>query len=148
MLVASQDYLDRHGTPSKPADLADHTCLRLDTPADSNDEWLLHGTRGEVESHSVLSAPFQANAPEALAIALRAGMGIGSLAIYSVIDDLRSGKLVRVLPGYRLTMLDVYAMYVSRQFMDAKIRTFLEHLRMTLSPALEADEGALNAIAA
>ncbi|KWH44208.1 LysR family transcriptional regulator [Burkholderia cepacia] len=148
VLVASQDYLDRHGTPSKPADLADHTCLRLDTPADSNDEWLLHGTRGEVESHSVLSAPFQANAPEALAIALRAGMGIGSLAIYSVIDDLRSGKLVRVLPSYRLTMLDVYAMYVSRQFMDAKIRTFLEHLRMTLSPALEADEGALNAIAA
>ncbi|AFQ48654.1 LysR family transcriptional regulator [Burkholderia sp. A9] len=148
VLVASKAYLDQHGIPLNPAELASHTCLRLDTPADASDEWLLHGACGDVVSHAVLAAPFQANAPEALAIALRAGMGIGSLAIYSVIDDLRSGKLVRVLPDYRLTMLDVYAMYISRQFMDAKIRTFLDHLRMTLSPALEADENALNSIAA
>ncbi|KAF1036493.1 LysR family transcriptional regulator [Burkholderia lata] len=148
VLVASPAYLARHGTPRNPAELAGHTCLCLDTPADANGEWHLHGGDGEVVTHAVLAAPFHANAPEALSIALRAGLGIGSLAIYSVIDDLRSGRLVRVLPDYRLTMLDVYAMFASRRFVDAKIRTFLDHLRATLSPALAADEHALESIAA
>ncbi|MBC8831525.1 LysR family transcriptional regulator, partial [Escherichia coli] len=58
------------------------------------------------------------------------------------------GRLVRVLPDYRLTMLDVYAMYASRRFLDAKVRTFVDHLRATLSPALKADACALDAIAA
>ncbi|WP_175855267.1 LysR family transcriptional regulator [Burkholderia anthina] len=147
VLVASRAYLDHCGVPSTPADLLNHTCLRLDTPAEANGEWLLHGAGGETVSHAVLAAPFQANAPEALSIALRAGLGIGSLAIYSVIDDLRSGQLVRVLPDYRLTMLDVYAMYASRRFLDAKVRTFVDHVRATLAPALQADERALAEIA-
>ncbi|WP_175780240.1 LysR family transcriptional regulator [Burkholderia anthina] len=147
VLVASRAYLDHCGVPSTPADLMNHTCLRLDTPAEANGEWLLHGAGGETVSHAVLAAPFQANAPEALSIALRAGLGIGSLAIYSVIDDLRSGQLVRVLPDYRLTMLDVYAMYASRRFLDAKVRTFVDHVRATLAPALQADERALAEIA-
>ncbi|KHK56049.1 LysR family transcriptional regulator [Burkholderia sp. A9] len=148
VLVASRAYLDRCGVPSTPADLANHTCLRLDTPAEASGEWLLHGAGGETVSHAVLAAPFQANAPEALSIALRAGLGIGSLAIYSIVDDLRSGRLVRVLPDYRLTMLDVYAMYASRRFLDAKVRTFVDHLRATLAPALKADQHALAALAA
>lgn len=147
ILVASRDYLDTHGTPSTPADLDAHACLRLDTPAEPNGEWLLHGEDGSVVPHSVLMAPFQVNAPEAMMVALRAGRGIGSLAIYSALDELRSGRLVRVLPDYRLQLLDVYAIYVSRQFMDAKVRTFLDHLRSTLPPALGADEQALEAMA-
>ncbi|NDV75264.1 LysR family transcriptional regulator [Burkholderia cenocepacia] len=133
---------------ASPAYLARHTCLRLDTPAEANGEWLLHGAGGQAVSHAVTAAPFHANAPEAMSIALRAGLGIGSLAIYSAIDDLRSGRLVRVLPDYRLTMLDVYAMYASRRFLDAKVRTFVDHLRATLSPALKADTRALDALAA
>ncbi|MBN3838099.1 MULTISPECIES: LysR family transcriptional regulator [Burkholderia] len=150
VLVASPAYLARHGSPRTPAELDGHTCLCLDTPADATGEWQLHGAGGvgDVATHTVLAAPFHANAPEALSIALRAGLGIGSLAIYSVIDDLRSGRLVRVLPDYRLTMLDVYAMFASRRFVDAKIRTFLDHLRATLSPALAADELALESITA
>ncbi|NTY35512.1 hypothetical protein FCJ57_03665 [Burkholderia diffusa] len=37
---------------------------------------------------------------------------IGPLAIHAVIDDLRSGRLVRVLLEYHQRMLGVYAMYV------------------------------------
>ncbi|MBR8144315.1 LysR family transcriptional regulator [Burkholderia sp. AU19243] len=147
VLVASRAYLERHGAPATPADLANHTCLRLDTPAEAHGEWRLHGTAGDTIAHTVPDAPFQANAPESLSIALHAGLGIGSLAIYSVIDDLRSGRLVRVLPDYRLTMLDVYVMYASRRFVDAKVRTFVDHVRATLALALHADERALTALA-
>ncbi|MBN3505798.1 LysR family transcriptional regulator [Burkholderia cenocepacia] len=144
VLVASKAYLARRGVPSKPADLADHTCLCLDNLEGPSNEWLLHGAGDQVVTHSILSAPFQANSPEAMTIALRAGLGIGPLAMYSVAADLRSGRLVRVLPEYRLAMLSIYAMYPSRQFVDAKVKTFLDSLRMTLSPALKTSEDALS----
>jgi hypothetical protein len=68
---------------------------------------------------------------------LHAGAGIGMLATYSAAEDLRSGALMRVLPQYRLRVFQIYAVYASRRYLDAKIRTLLEHLRATLSPALE-----------
>ncbi len=146
ILVASPEYLEKMGTPKSPTELGDHVCLGLDTPAAPANEWRLQGPEGEV-SHILLSAPFQVNIPEAMGVALRAGRGIGSLAIYSAIDDIRSGKLVRVLPEYRLQTLNVYAVYVSRFYLDAKVRTFLDHLRTTLSPALAAEERELMRIA-
>jgi len=68
--------------------------------------------------------------------ALLAGAGIGTLATYTAVDDLVDGKLVRVLPNYRLRPFTVFAVYPSRRYLDAKVRTLLEHLRSTLTPAL------------
>jgi DNA-binding transcriptional LysR family regulator len=89
---------------------------------------------------NVPDSPFQVNMSEALRQAIRAGVGIGPLAVYSAIDDIREGRLVRVLPEYRLQKLNVYAVYPSRQYIDAKVTTFLEHLRLTLPSALEHEE--------
>jgi DNA-binding transcriptional LysR family regulator len=70
---------------------------------------------------------------------VRAGRGIACVALYTVLDDLREGRLIRVLPDYRLQTVSVYAVYATRRYLDAKIRTFLDHLRTTLTPALEND---------
>ncbi|TOZ42610.1 LysR family transcriptional regulator, partial [Burkholderia pseudomallei] len=48
------------------------------------------------------------------------------------------------LPTHRLDTLSVYAVYATRRYLDAKIRTFLDHLRTTLAPALENDLKELN----
>jgi DNA-binding transcriptional LysR family regulator len=51
--------------------------------------------------------------------------------------------LVRVLPQYTMQMLNVFALYPSRQYLDAKIRTWVEYLRAELPAALAADEKSL-----
>jgi DNA-binding transcriptional LysR family regulator len=135
LLVASPEYLDEHGTPAKPDDLAGHSLLRLATPVSAPDAWYLENSSTELLV-SVTTSPFQVNSPEALRAALHAGAGIGMLATYSAVDDLRVGALVRVLPQYRLRSFQVYAVYASRRYLDAKIRTLMEYLRATLSPAL------------
>ena len=56
-----------------------------------------------------------------------------------------SGALVRVLPDYRLQKLTVYTLYASRQYLDAKIRTFVDFLRECVPELLAADEAALAA---
>jgi DNA-binding transcriptional LysR family regulator len=36
IVVASPDYLERHGTPTSPADLHSHTCINWRLPADGS----------------------------------------------------------------------------------------------------------------
>jgi DNA-binding transcriptional LysR family regulator len=47
---------------------------------------------------------------EAMSVDLREGAGIGLLAGFSAIEDLRNGKLVRVLPDYHTHSRNVYAL--------------------------------------
>jgi DNA-binding transcriptional LysR family regulator len=60
--------------------------------------------------------------------------------VYSALHSLQDGSLVRVLPGHTLYPLGVYALYPSRQYLDAKIRTWVEFLRESMPQRLAADE--------
>lgn len=137
VLVASPDYLARHPAPVEPQDLSDHQCLLLGTVDYSRDEWQLKSKTGNATF--VPTGPsFSVNDMDAMAYALRDGAGIGLLAGFSAIDDLRSGKLVRVLPDYHTHERNVYAVYTSRQFVDAKITRFIETLKERVGGQLAA----------
>ena len=56
---------------------------------------------------------------------------------------LRDGTLVRVLPEYTLQKMNVYALYPSRKFIDAKTRTWVEFLRTHLPKVIARDEALL-----
>jgi DNA-binding transcriptional LysR family regulator len=105
----------------------------------SLDKWLFHGPDGEELAH-IDHTHFQVNTADALTEAVVAGMGIGALPVYSAVEGLRNGSLVRVMPGYSLFHLNIYALYPSRQFLDAKIRTWVEFLRDCIPGMLAEDE--------
>lgn len=128
VLCAAPSYVAKFGFPNAPADLAAHRCLRLVNSVMSLDRWLFHGPDGE-ELAQVNHTHFQVNTADALTEAVVAGMGIGALPVYSAVEGLRNGSLVRVMPNYSLFHLNVFALYPSRQFLDAKIRTWVEFLR-------------------
>lgn len=136
ILVASPGYLQQRGTPGSADDLKAHTLLRLESPLGPADEWLLEGPDGKI-AVSVPVSPFQANSSTALGFALRSGAGIGTLASYTVIDDLRSGALVRVLPRYRMPSFKIVALYPDRRYLDAKIANLLDYLKDHVAPTLE-----------
>ncbi|MGF7000716.1 LysR family transcriptional regulator [Paraburkholderia sp. GAS32] len=139
---ASPAYLERSGVPQVPADLNRHTCLQMVTPVFPANEWIFDGPNGR-ETFELGAAAFQVNAFEALAVAVREGMGIGLVPIYSAISGLRSGQLVRILPEYTSQEMNLYALYPSRRYLDAKIRTWVEFLRDQLPPTLAADHAEL-----
>ena len=89
--------------------------------------------------------PFTVNVSEALAEAIREGMGIGPLPISVAIPALRDGSLVRVLPEHRLRANNVYALYASRRYLDAKIKTLVEFFREQVPLSLAAQESELDA---
>lgn len=139
---ASPAYISERGAPQTPADLAHHTCLQLITPVFPPDKWSFDGPDGH-ETVFIGPGPFAVNVAEAMAVALCEGMGIGILPTSSALPALRAGRLVRVLPEYTMQMLTVYALYSSRQYLDAKIRTWVEFLRAELPATLAADEKSL-----
>lgn len=106
-LAAAPSYIARHGTPRRVADLTKHACLRLagDLP---QDEWQLVDRSGKIETVRVTGS-FEADDSRVLGDAAYAGLGIGLRPERELDAAVRSGTLVRVLPGYRFTALDVYA---------------------------------------
>lgn len=144
ILCASPDYVRRHGAPTRPQELAAHACLTLRTPAFPTHEWVLEGPDGVEQIH--VSGPVQTNTAESLALAIRDGIGIGMLPLYAAIDALSDGTLVRVLPEHILQKMNVYALYPSRRYIDAKVRTWVELLRAQVPAMIERDVDTLNAI--
>lgn len=138
---ASPVYLDAHGIPQDPDDLLDHRCVHLNTPEFPMSAWTFDGPDGE-KSVRLRPAMLEVNTPEALAACVREGLGVGLIPIYSAIDGLCNGELAWVLPEYKSQQMGLYAMYPSRQYVDAKIRTWVDYLKDTIPTSMAADQGA------
>ncbi|NPT39697.1 LysR family transcriptional regulator [Paraburkholderia xenovorans] len=139
VLCASPQYLSKRGTPVSMEDLSTHTCLQLVLPDVPSAQWVFDGPDAQVFRHTRLT-PLTVNVAEALAEAIREGMGIGPLPLSLALPGFRDGSLVRVLDAHRLQPNNIYALYASRQYLDAKIRTFVEFLREAVPVRLAEQE--------
>jgi DNA-binding transcriptional LysR family regulator len=137
VLCASPKYIQRHGAPRSVPELHKHTCLQLVTSHFPVDRWRFEGRDGAVEIE-LRPGKLRVNSADALAVALVEGFGIGPLPMLSALSALQSGALVRVLPEYELQGTTVYATYLSREYLDAKIRTWITFLREFVTAALSA----------
>lgn len=139
ILCASPSYLAQRGTPSSVADLADHTCLQTNSQILPRSSWDLDGPNGR-EVFDLPPSPFRVNIAEAMAFALHEGLGVGALPLWTALPWLRDGTLTRVLPAYRLSAMQIHALYTSREYLDAKIRSWIDFLQGSIPQMLNDDE--------
>lgn len=139
ILCASPAYLEKRGIPHSPDALAEHECLRIVNTVMPVEHWTFEGPQG-METITIPVSPFHINTADGMTIAIRKGMGIGIQPIASAVDGLRAGTLVRVLPEYRLEELNLFAIYPSRKFVDAKTRTWVDFLKQSIPELLASDE--------
>ena len=126
ILCASPDYLARCGYPAAPADLIEHQCIGYSYAA-TGDEWQLMDSEHKAHTVKVNCHMHTNNGDTARAAAL-AGQGVIWQPTFLIGNDLRAGKLVQVLPDYRLPDIDVLALYPSRRHLSAKIRAVVDFL--------------------
>lgn len=124
VICAAPAYLDRHGTPKTPRELAHHNCLRLAMVSRWND-WGLGDAASDMPE---VTGNFEANSADAIYHAALAGLGIARLSTYLVQQDLQSGRLVRVLPDYTQDDSNIMAIYAERRNLAPKIRVFIDYL--------------------
>jgi DNA-binding transcriptional LysR family regulator len=125
ILVASPAYLDMHGTPEKPEDLANHVCLPCTYMVRPN-EWRLLGPNGAARVS--IGGGLASNNVGVLVAAAEAGHGISMGPTQSVARALASGRLSRVLPGWEFERTAIYALYPSRRQLSAKVRATVDFL--------------------
>lgn len=124
VVVASPDYLRRHGAPAVPDDLAGHHCLCY-TLAERPFDWTFRLPDGGSRTVTV-RGPLQANTSVALRSAALAGLGIAAAGEFIVRDALASGELVAVLPGYRMTARELFVLYPQSRHIPLKVRAFID----------------------
>jgi DNA-binding transcriptional LysR family regulator len=125
VICAAPAYIEAHGIPRTPEDLTHHNCLRLSTVAGWN-EWAFEGKDGKWDMHA--AGNFEANSADAVYHATLAGMGLARLSTYLIGDDLKAGRLVRVLPDYLSEGSNIFAIYAARRNLMPSIRAFIDHL--------------------
>lgn len=127
---ASPAYLEKHGTPATPDDLAGHSCLGY-TYTNSGDEWRMQHA-GE-ERAIPIRGSIKADNGDMLRLAALSGAGLIFQPLFIVADDLQAGRLVEVLADYPSAELGIYALYPSRKHLSAKVRTFVDFLVVRLA---------------
>lgn len=123
---AAPAYLEKHGVPKVPQDLAAHRCIGYRYAATA-DEWHFSQRSGKADVVKVNCAMHTNNGDTARAVAV-AGGGVIWQPTFLIGADLRAGRLVRVLPEYDLPDIDVLAVYPSRRHLSAKVRVMIDFL--------------------
>jgi len=122
---AAPAYLEKFGIPTDVEQLAEHSCLAF-----------VHGGRpvewrftmdGHIRTVAI-NGRFSATNAEALRDATLAGYGIAKLATFLISDDLRAGRLVRVLEDFAADGPGVRAVYPSSRHLSPKVRSFIDEL--------------------
>lgn len=116
---AAPAYLERRGTPSTPADLADHECL-IYADNDPPDEWTFE--RGGERVVQRVRGSVRANNGDLLRALAVAGQGIVFQPAFIVGDEIVTGRLVPILEGFEPLPRAAYAIYPSSRFIPAKVR--------------------------
>lgn len=135
VVVASPDYLRRHGRPADPRALREHRCINFRWPTDGS---LYHWEfeRGADKLEAAVDGPLIVTEPE---VALRAaldGVGIAYLFDFHVREHLAAGRLQQLMPDWTPSFPGFYLYYPSRRQLPGPLRAFVDFLReQAQSPA-------------
>lgn len=123
--VAAPAYLEKHGAPEHPTDLAKHTCIIQETGPDSA-HWQFDGPGGLVDV--TVNGGFRSNNSLVVRQAALAGYGIALLGDPLIVNDTRSGRLYRLLPDYTARRRPAYVVYPSRRHLPQRTRLVIDYL--------------------
>lgn len=127
ILVATPEYVDRHGSPSTPNDLFAHQCLCFSHYSGLGTVWRFR--RGERMETVTVSGRFVSDSSDAVYEAALKGLGIALLATYVCHSDVSAGKLFRLMPDWTShPESGIYIVYPSQRYLSPKVRALAEFL--------------------
>lgn len=130
-VVGSPDYFRRRGRPQTPGQLAGHECIRyrfVGSGVIAPWEFERDGQSLKIEPKGHLLV----NDGEVLIDAARQGLGLAYIFEAAVEDELRSGKLQRVLGDWCEPFPGFFLYYPSRAQMPLKLRVFIDFLQQRM----------------
>lgn len=128
VVFASKDYLQKHGTPTHPRELAEHNCLAL-TIATTPNHWAFEANL-QNDSHKFIvpiKGDFKSNSPKALVNMAIKGQGISRAPIYAVAPYIKSGQLEVLFSDYQTEGITLNAIFPPNRHLTTRIRTLIDY---------------------
>ena len=135
-LVASPAYVTRRGSPGEPSELARHDCLIFGGARDPR-TWRFRKSGRQVDV--TVAGRATINDFQLLRQSALAGHGIARLPAQVACDDLRTGRLVRVIDDWQTAEVPLSLVYPSTRHLSPKVRAFIDLARQRLTPNALAD---------
>jgi DNA-binding transcriptional LysR family regulator len=130
-LCASPEYLARHGTPVRAADLAGHAGLVYSNLANPG-LWSYVGPDGQPGSVQV-PVKVRANNGDFLCRAAIAGQGVILHPTFYLNNAIRAGELIPLLTDHFWPELNAYAVYPPTRHLSRRVRAFVDFLAEKLA---------------
>jgi DNA-binding transcriptional LysR family regulator len=131
LVVASPDYLRRHGAPKAPRDLRTHDCI-LYTHQSNLDTWVFDRADGSEERVRV-AGRLTCNHGDAIAQLAGDGAGIAWLPEFIVAPLIDDGALVPLLEERCIAEMPIHVVFSARATRTAKEELLVDALRRRLS---------------
>lgn len=122
-LVASPEYVARHGMPRSPAALAEHAFI-LHTPSGARPRLTL--AKGRRRETVRVDGRFACDDGPANLRAAKAGLGLILVPDFEVASDLEQGDLVRVLPSWKFDDAALHLVFPPRTHVLGRVRAFAD----------------------
>lgn len=123
VVCASPDYLDQHGSPKSPADLAQHRIVAA-TSVSAGAEWTF--TKEKEKIGVRLSPSILVNTNDGALEAAKSGYGLTRLISYQVANELEAGTLKTVLSDFEEDTLPIHVIHRENRHGSAKVRSFVD----------------------
>jgi DNA-binding transcriptional LysR family regulator len=135
VLCAAPSYLEQHGMPQSLAELRRHRCLMLRENAEDVGMWRLRAPDASHFETVRIDPVLTSNDGRAVKQWALAGYGIMQRSGWDVAQELRSKKLVQVLPGHHAPDADIVALLGAHKGRrSARTERFLELLKQAIGP--------------
>lgn len=125
IICAAPEYLEKHGAPTEPIELADHACLHFSGLRWGN-VWVLK--RDGLTLRIPIVPRYLANDGITLRDVAVAGAGLTLLPMFEIGPEIRDGRLVRVLDSWEIGSVPIHAVYPANKNIASKVRRFTDFL--------------------
>ncbi|GGF84835.1 LysR family transcriptional regulator [Azorhizobium oxalatiphilum] len=132
-IVASPAYLERHGRPERPQDLAQHQCLHQRSPTTGKlRPWPF--VRPEEAGRIELPETMSATAIDPLICLAVEGLGIACLPPFAVTAEIADGRLVELLDEQLIETDQFNVLWPAGRNLAPKVRAFVDFVAVNLLP--------------
>lgn len=135
LLCAAPNYLQKNGTPTHPDELSSHKGLFYQRYDTTHNQWEF--SNGEQQYTVKMEGNRTANDGEMVKRWCVAGHGLAAKSALDVSTELRSGKLVSLMPDYPLERSELWLVFPSRQSITPAARLLRDTLQVRCSAVLQ-----------
>jgi DNA-binding transcriptional LysR family regulator len=142
VVVATPEYIARHGAPELPEDLQEHRCITMVQADGQERPWQFtpEGDAAEPVSLRIRGRIRTDDMEQAMAAAL-AGLGIAQVPHLPLQHAIAANRLVVLMPEHETTGVSLWIVYPARRALPKRVRAFVDFL---LSPPLDPRLGGIS----